>query len=108
LGSISTNKLYWLEKFLKEQLQWTMRGSTRLNVALEGNFKIYEKTHGKKLEDVDSMWSIYRLSQISIQLVKIKTKRTIALMLSKWIRNLFSLFCKKMTFCALAELSCYN
>jgi hypothetical protein len=60
-----------------------MRGSTRLNVAPEGNFKIYEKTHGKKLEDVDSMRSIYRLSGISIQLVEVRTKRTIALKLSK-------------------------
>jgi hypothetical protein len=52
-------------------------------VAPEGNFKIYEKTHGKKLEDVDSMRSIYRLSGISIQLVEVRTKRTIALKLSK-------------------------
>jgi hypothetical protein len=60
-----------------------MRESTKLNVAREGNFKIYEKTLDKKLQDVDSMRSIYRLSRISIQLVKIRTKMTIALMLSK-------------------------
>jgi hypothetical protein len=42
-----------------------MRGSTRLNVALEGNFKIYEMTHSTKLEDVDSIKSIYRLNRIS-------------------------------------------
>jgi hypothetical protein len=60
-----------------------MRESTRLNVALEGNFKIYEKTQGKKLEDVTSMRHIYRLSGISIQLVEVRTNRTIALMLSK-------------------------
>jgi hypothetical protein len=60
-----------------------MRGSTRLNVALEGTLKIYENTHGKKLEDIDSMRYIYRLSQIPIQLVEIRTKRTIAFMPNK-------------------------
>jgi hypothetical protein len=30
-----------------------------LNVALEEKFKIYEKTYGKKLEDVNSMRSLY-------------------------------------------------
>jgi hypothetical protein len=42
-----TNKPCWLEKFLKEPLQCTMRGSTRRYMSLEGNSKIYEKAHGK-------------------------------------------------------------
>jgi hypothetical protein len=60
-----------------------MRESTRLNVVLERNFKIYEKTRGKKLEDVTSLRHIYRLSGISVQLVEVRTNQTIALMLSK-------------------------
>jgi hypothetical protein len=48
-----------------------------LNVALEEKFKIYEKTYGKKLEDVNSMRSLYA-KQLSR-----RTKRTIAFMLNK-------------------------
>jgi hypothetical protein len=52
-----------------------MRGSTRSCVALKGNFKIYEKTHGNKLEDVISIRSIYRLNQVSRQCFGIRNKR---------------------------------
>jgi hypothetical protein len=57
MGSMSTNNFCWLEKCLKEPLQWTMRGSTRSNVTIEGNFKICEKIINS--EDLVIDWIIY-------------------------------------------------
>jgi hypothetical protein len=49
MSSIRFNKFCWIEKFLKEPLQWTTRGSTRRYVALEENSKINEKAHDNLL-----------------------------------------------------------
>jgi hypothetical protein len=58
------------------------------------------------LEDDDSIRYIYRLNQISVHWVEIRTKRVF--MLSKWMRKLFSLSYKKMTLCTPTEMSVYN
>jgi hypothetical protein len=49
MSSIRFNKFCWIEKFLKEPLQWTTRGSTRWYAALEGNSKINENAHDNLL-----------------------------------------------------------
>jgi hypothetical protein len=55
--------------------KWTIwvynyRGGSR------GNLEIYDKTRDKKLEDIDSIRSFYRLNWISAQLDEIRTKGT--------------------------------
>jgi hypothetical protein len=71
------------KKVLKEPLQWTMRESTRIYVALEGNSKIWENVHSKLLRVSQFSGYIHRLNEISRKWIRIRTKRAINKMMKK-------------------------